>query len=107
MNHCHIASIGNENYPVQHNSRDYDTEVYTVTLYWRVIFRRDYKKKYFQDKESSWKSDMMMMEDTRRQVAMGDMVHDMLIDRPPSPARMEYRSEPGFLNVSYKNSLSV
>ena len=36
---------------------------------------------------------MMMMEDTRRQVAMGDMVHDMLIDRPPSPARMEYRSE--------------
>ena len=34
---------------------------------------------------------MMMMEDTRRQVAMGDMVHDMLIDRPPSPARMEYR----------------
>lgn len=49
----------------------------------------------------------MMMEDTRRQVAMGDMVHDMLIDRPPSPARMEYRSEPGFLNVSYKNSLSV
>ena len=39
---------------------------------------------------------MMMMEDTRRQVAMGDMVHDMLIDRPPSPARMEYRSELGF-----------
>jgi kelch-like protein 20 len=35
----------------------------------------------------------MMMEDTRRQVAMGDMVHDMLIDRPPSPARMEYRSD--------------
>ena len=34
---------------------------------------------------------MMMMEDTRRQVAMGDMVHDMLIARPPSPARMEYR----------------
>ena len=25
-------------------------------------------------------------------MAMGDMVHDMLIDRPPSPARMEYRS---------------
>ena len=35
----------------------------------------------------------MMMEDTRRQVAMGDMVHDMLVDRPPSPARMEYRSD--------------
>jgi len=35
----------------------------------------------------------MMMEDTRRQVAMGDMVHDMLVDRPPSPTRMEYRSD--------------
>lgn len=35
----------------------------------------------------------MLMEDTRRQVAMGDMVHDMLVDRPPSPARMEYRSD--------------
>ena len=35
----------------------------------------------------------MMMEDARRQVAMGDMVHDMLVDRPPSPARMEYRSD--------------
>jgi len=34
-----------------------------------------------------------MMDDTRRQVAMGDMVHDMLVDRPPSPARMEYRSD--------------
>ena len=40
---------------------------------------------------STVKKRMMMMEDTRRQVAMGDMVHDMLIDRPPSPARMEYR----------------
>jgi len=36
---------------------------------------------------------MMMMEDTRRQVAMGELVHDMLVDRPPSPARMEYRSD--------------
>ena len=42
---------------------------------------------------------MMMMEDTRRQVAMGDMVHDMLIDRPPSPARMEYRSVISLLSV--------
>lgn len=50
---------------------------------------------------------MMMMEDTRRQVAMGDMVHDMLIDRPPSPARMEYRSEPRVLSVPYKHCLSI
>jgi len=35
----------------------------------------------------------MMMEDTRRQVAMGDMVHDIMVDRPPSPNRMEYRSD--------------
>ena len=36
-------------YLVLHNSRDYDTEVYTVTLYWRVIFIGGYEKKYFQN----------------------------------------------------------
>jgi hypothetical protein len=32
---------------------------------------------------------------------MGDMVHDMLVDRPPSPARMEYRSDKHARLVSF------
>ena len=57
------------------------TESHLSETQWELIIIDKFNKKVI----------MMMMEDTRRQVAMGDMVHDMLIDRPPSPARMEYR----------------
>ena len=35
---------------------------------------------------------------------MGDMVHDMLVDRPPSPARMEYRSDKHARSVQLQES---